>query len=173
MLKGAQLIDESLCRVTAKTRSTLAVDYARCMLAAGSYEQRCATPYESVFTSKLGLMMQEARDDMFNLYRTWSVEANRDLSIPEDHLAFELEFAAYVCDEVARCLKNGNIEAAEKASDAFEAFVTNHLANWVGKVCSALEGMAQTSFYQGVAKLTWGFIQEEFLGFKNDLEEAA
>ena len=50
-------------------RQELAVDFAGSILAAGSYEERRATPYESVFTSETGLLMQEARDDVYRFVR--------------------------------------------------------------------------------------------------------
>ena len=54
-----------LRHVNSGTRQALACDYAHTFLAVGNYETFAATPFESVFTSQLGLMMQEARDEVY------------------------------------------------------------------------------------------------------------
>lgn len=64
--QGARAARRALCRVTFATREDLAVDYAHTFLAAGSTkEEQRACPFESVFTSRTGLMMQEGRDQVY------------------------------------------------------------------------------------------------------------
>mgnify|MGYP000308504567 FL=1 len=74
------------------TRQELATDFAGAILAAGSYDDRRATPYESVFTSESGLLMQEARDDVYRRFCEARVAVDEGLRTPEDHLSFEFEF---------------------------------------------------------------------------------
>ena len=76
------------------TRQELATDFAGAILAAGSYDDRRATPYESVFTSESGLLMQEARDDVYRRFCEARVAVDEGLRTPEDHLSFEFEFMA-------------------------------------------------------------------------------
>ncbi len=83
-----------LARRDGGTRQELASDFACALLAAGSYEERRATPYESVFTSESGLLMQEARDDVYRLFCEQHLAVDEALRTPEDHLSFELEFMA-------------------------------------------------------------------------------
>ena len=64
--QGARTARRALRRVTSATREDLAVDYAHTFLAAGSTkEEQRACPFESVFTSRAGLMMQEGRDQVY------------------------------------------------------------------------------------------------------------
>ena len=81
-----------LARRGPDARQDLAVDYARVFLAAGVYEGETAVPYESVYTSPEGILMQDSRDEVVRAYRRWGLAIPRDLNVPEDHLAFELEF---------------------------------------------------------------------------------
>ena len=68
------------------TRQELACDYAHTFLAAGNYETFAATPYESVFTSELGLLMQEARDEVYKAFCAQHIQPDESLHLPEDHI---------------------------------------------------------------------------------------
>ena len=63
--EGFEDIRRYLRKCDTGTRQELAVDYAHTFLAAGNYESFAATPYESVFTSETGLLMQDARDEVY------------------------------------------------------------------------------------------------------------
>lgn len=113
-----------LARRGPSARQDLAVDYARIFLAAGVYEGETAVPYESVFTSPEGLMMQDARDEVVRVYRRCGLKVPRDLNVPEDHLAFELEFMGRLSGRIAEALAVGEdavCEVAEPADAAREA----------------------------------------------------
>lgn len=94
------------------TRQALAVDYAHTFLAAGNYESFAATPYESVFTSELGLLMQEARDEVYKCYCEEGIQPDESLRTPEDHLSFELEFIACLLDRTNEALRRCDGDAA-------------------------------------------------------------
>ena len=101
MLKGflEQLRESSL--------TDLAVEYARIFLGAGLGRGEGAYPYESVYTSPDRLVMQEARDQVLKIYREEGLDRAEEFSEPEDHIAFELEFMAYLCQKTAEALKDG------------------------------------------------------------------
>lgn len=96
-----------LRHVNSGTRQALACDYAHTFLAAGNYETFAATPFESVFTSQLGLMMQEARDDVYKMYCEQGIQPQADLHVPEDHVSFEFEFLATVIERTNAALLTG------------------------------------------------------------------
>ena len=140
------------------TRLDLAVDFAGAILAAGSYEERKATPYESVFTSESGLLMQEARDDIYRLMCEQHLGVREELRTPEDHLSFECEFMAKLADRQAEALEAGRMSEACAALQAQHEMHAHHLLNWIDAYCDCLDEAAKTRFYRGVSKLTRGFI---------------
>ncbi len=142
-------------------RQELAVDFARCMLAAGSYEERRPTPYESVFTSETGLLMQEARDDAYRFYCEAHLGVNESLQTPEDHLAFELEFMAALAERAAASLESKLAPAALADVRTQAEFHAAHLENWIDAYTDCLSECAQTRFYRGLAAFTRGFIHED------------
>ena len=150
-----------LNRARRNARQELACDYARCMLAAGSYEERRPTPYESVFTSEDGLLMQEARDDVYRFFREAGIGADEKLQTPEDHLSFEFEFMALMAERTLASFEAGEVDQAKQAIVVQQDFHEHHLANWIGVYTDCLENCAQTKFYQGLAKVTRGFVAED------------
>ena len=117
--------------------------------------------YESVFTSATGLLMQEARDDVYRYYCESGVEVDESLRMPEDHFSFECEFMALLADRSADKLAVGDTAGCLDDVNLQASFYADHLANWVDSLCACLEGCARTRFYRGVAKLTRGFVVED------------
>ncbi|MBR1660357.1 MAG: molecular chaperone TorD family protein, partial [Oscillospiraceae bacterium] len=115
----------------------LAADYARVFLGAGLAEAAAAFPYESVYTSPKGVIMQDAWSRMREKLR----ERGLEISIPsadlmEDHISVELEYLSAL---------DGEAEQAE--------FVRLHLQNWVLRFCGDVETYAETEFYRAAAGL--------------------
>ncbi|NTV89540.1 MAG: molecular chaperone TorD family protein [Clostridiales bacterium] len=135
----------------------LAVDYAGVFLGAGIAEGTVACPYESVYSGSRKIMMQEARDQVTELYASKGLCLNDvgrvsgTAAMPEDHIAFELEFMAFMCREA----KNSIGCEAEFLSNLKEQldFLQKHLLNWVPAFCSDVEKLAETAFYRGLGKI--------------------
>jgi len=126
----------------------LAVDYAVCFLAAGSAEGAAALPYESVYTSRKKIFMQEAWEEICRLYGAYGLI--KDPAYPdlfEDHLSFELDFAAYLG------------QRGEHA--AMRDFLDAHLLNWLPAFAADVQQYAKTGFYQALAQLTLAFVSAD------------
>ena len=123
----------------------LAVDYARIFLSAGVAQGKAAFPYESVYTSRKHLVMQDSRMEVVELYAKRGITPAKDnYHVPEDHLGYLCEYMAILIDE--------------GATDEQKAFLKNHLSNWVGAFTVDMGKYASTDFYRGLAKLTRGFL---------------
>lgn len=150
-----------LARRDRGTRQELASDFAGAILGAGSYDERRATPYESVFTSEGGLLMQEARDDVYRLLCEAHLAVDDELRTPEDHLSFECEYLAVRAEQMAEALDRGEVARAANLLEAQQAFHAAHLLNWIDAYCDCLDGCARTRFYRGVSKVTRGFVHAD------------
>lgn len=165
---GDEMVDEGFKEISdylmlkdKGTRQELAVDFAGSILAAGSYEKRCATPYESVFTSESGLLMQDARDDVYRIFCESHVEVNEELRMPEDHLSFEFEFMAKQAEKLSALARKGEIAEALECASVQEDFLDRHLLNWIDDYCDCLDDVARTGFYKGASKITRGFVKAD------------
>lgn len=163
---GAARARRYLERITSATREDLAVDFAHTFLAAGSTkgEQR-ACPFESVFTSPEGLLMQDARDEVYRMMLDEHLAPDASLHIPEDHLSFEFDFMAELCARCAAQLAAGERAEAARLLEVQRTFHRDHLLNWVDAFREAVEGCCRTDFYRGVAEMTCGYVHldEELL----------
>ena len=135
-----------------------------------AYETFAATPYESVFTSEEGLMMQDARDEVYKMYCVEQMQPNEELRIPEDHVSFEFEFMALLIDRLNDGLAAGDFERALRYAERCRAFNADHQLNWIDDLCDAIVDVAETVFYVGVSKITRGFIHDE-TDVASDMEE--
>lgn len=153
-----------LARRGPSARQDLAVDYARVFLAAGVYEGETAVPYESVYTSPEGILMQDSRDDAVRAYQRWGLAIPRDLNVPEDHLAFELEFMAHLSGRIAEAVEEaarGELPPdAVAAMEAQAAFIDEHLLNWVPQLLERVKRFARTPFYPAITQIALCYIEE-------------
>jgi TorA maturation chaperone TorD len=162
MAAGVHDIKHALHRINSGTREDLAVDYAHTFLAAGSTkDENRACPYESVFTSRDGLLMQEARDQVYRYMLNEHLEPDQSLHIPEDHLSFVFEFMADLCKRFNEAVDAGDADEALRLFNVQHAFFDEHIANWIDRFCDAIEDCCHTALYRGVSEMTRGFMQME------------
>lgn len=124
----------------------LAADYAKIFLAAGEAKGKAAFPYESVYTSKEKLIMQEAWEQVKAAYEAKGlVLAEGNADIKEDHISAELKFMGWLCEH----------GSASEQRD----FLEKHLLNWAEDFVKDMEQYARTDFYKAIGKLTIGFLK--------------
>jgi len=141
-----------------KVRTDLAAEYAALFLNAGRYP---VYPFESVYTSKERLLMQEARDEVLREYRKEGLDRIGEFKEPEDHIAIELEFMSYLCQKTIDSVERGDNKAALLYFKKQKDFLKKHLMVWVPAFCADLERATKSDFYQGVTKLTKSYLKIE------------
>jgi len=142
----------------AQVRCDLAAEYARLFL---NMSRTPIPPYESVYTSDLHILMQDARDEVLATYRSEGIVVVTEVNIPEDHLALELDFMVKMCQKTIDALVDGSEDEADRCLDVQAAFVEKHLCNWVPQLCLDVKSRTRQQFYRGVAELTEQFIASE------------
>lgn len=169
--EGFRGIGRYLSRCSPNVRQDLAVEYARIFLGAGVTTEQSAAPFESVFTSPEGLLMQDARDEVVAVYRKYGTAIDPDANVPEDHLGFELTFLGNMADKTADVLEAGEVDAARVTDliGAQIAFIDGHILNWIGKLSEKVDQFAESQFYPSVMKLIAGYVAE----YKAALSELA
>ena len=148
-LKGSDLREVEL---------ELATEYAALFLNVGKYP---VFLFESVYTSKEKLLMQEARDEVLSEYRKEGLDKIEGFKEPEDHIAIELEFMSYLCQKTIDSIKNSDSETTLAYLNKQKDFLEKHLMVWVPAFCIDLEQATKSDFYQGIAKLTKNFMEVE------------
>ncbi len=161
------------------TLDVLSTDYARTFLGSGVLNPYAAFPYESVYTSEHGLVMQEARDEVIAAYRRQGVACQREWHDPEDHLALELDFMRVLANRCADALatadgaaSNDDADAACKLVGTQYAFLINHLQKWVPRFATDVPKYASADFYPAFAELTRATLADDQL-LLEDIAEAS
>ena len=117
-----------------------------------------AFPYESVYTSEGGLMMQDAYAEVLHVYRGAGFAKNPGFKEPEDHLAVELAFMALLCGRAVEALRAGDEAGAERQLRAQREFLSDHLLNWIDRFTADVRKAAEDGFYFDLATFTEDFL---------------
>jgi TorA maturation chaperone TorD len=141
------------------TLTELAVDYVTVFLGNGNLTYSAAYPFESVYTSEKRLMIQEARDEVLEAYRSANMEIDRSWKDPADHVALELLYMQKQSENAKKALDNGEDERALELFAQQRDFFVSHLAAWTPMMTADMKRIAKTEFYQGLAYLTEGFLR--------------
>ena len=159
--EGHALILKHLGKPADNELLELSKDYVRAFLGSGVDGLSAAYPYESVYTSAKRLLMQEARDEVLAIYRSYGLDKNEGWKDGEDHIALELEFEAALCRRCADALRAGDEETAHGLELTQRNFLHDHLLNWVPMMTADVRRFAQTDLYRGLALLTEGFLETD------------
>lgn len=158
----------ALADLDADRLNELAADFACCFLGAGIAKgsDAAAFPYASVYTDPRRIVMQQARDRAVAAYGAYGLQVDgQSGNLPEDHLAYLLEFMAVLCQAALSAAStdelniNGHLAVQRQ-------FLQDHLLNWVKVFCDDLERHARTPFYQSVSQITrcWLDLEDRSLG---------
>lgn len=138
----------------------LAIDFVRTFIGHGVNGYSAAYPFESVYTNERRLMMQEARAEVLKTFRENNLKRGA-WNEGEDHIALELEFVQRTSLRAVEALRAGDEDEAVRQLQVQRTFVGEHLLNWVPMLVADMKGFAKTKFYQGLAVLTQGFLEED------------
>ena len=140
------------------TKLELDIEYANLFL---GVKGKPPHPSESVYTTEDHLLMQKARDEVMFAYRAAGVDKVTEFREPEDHIAIELQFMAFLCEKTARAFKARNRMDVEKFLKMQEDFLIKHLSLWVPGLTKDILESGTVEFYRGAAKILDGFVKAD------------
>lgn len=170
---GYGLIASFMSNLWENSLLDLAIDYVRVFIGHGLDMYSAAYPYESVYTSKKRLLMQEARDEVLALYHGAGVIKQDSWREGEDHVALELEFMQIQATRTAAALRQGDEDEAVRLMRSQRDFLDEHLCAWVPMMTADMKKFAQTDLYRGLAWLTEGYVAEDLAFLDELLDDAA
>lgn len=148
----------------------LAVVFDRAFFGMGPRTAQKAFPYESVYTSEGGLMMQDAYSEVLRVYRGAGFAKNPGFKEPEDHLAVELAFMALLCGRAVEALRAGDEAGAERQLRVQLAFVQEHLLNWIERFAADVRKAAEGGFYFHLATFTEAYLHADAVALADVVE---
>jgi TorA maturation chaperone TorD len=120
-------------------------EYTRLFI--GPYKLPCP-PWESVYTSPKKLMMQNAAEEVREIYNEGGLTMNAANIMP-DHIGAELNFLSVLFHGI-----NYETEKKDYYISITEQFLTEHIMKWVPDFTRDMEDAADISFYRVLARVT-------------------
>lgn len=112
-----------------------------------------APPYESVYLSADHLVMQEQTVEVRRLYQSENLKAVSQGTVPDDYLATELEFAAYLLNRSREeCTMDNNVRA-ENYMSFCEGFLQEHPGRWLKPFTAAVRRNARHPVFSTVIEV--------------------
>lgn len=111
-------------------------------------------PYEAWWVS--GKLGGKPLVNVKNAYLEAGIVKSQEFVETEDHIAFELRFMHYLCEEA---LAADSQKRQKECLKLQRSFFDEHILKWMPNYCDALYYYERADFYKGIAKLTKGFIQ--------------
>ena len=152
-------ISEMRSREVEDSRINLAADYADVFL--GVKHDILPHPSESAYSNMEHLVYQRERSKVANIYRQVGLNKISKFTEPEDHIAIELSFMAYLTKQTADAIEGGKIEDARRYAELQKSFLEDHLMSWTPRLCEDILKASETDFYRGIARIMKGFLSED------------
>lgn len=169
--EGFVLMHDYLKEAWEGSVTELKIDFSRTFIGSGVSGYSAAYPYESVYTSDRRLLGREARGEVLQYYRNNNLKkgAWNDM---EDHIALELEFMQIMGGRTRDALEKEDEDEALNYIRCQHDFVRNHLNNWLPMIAGDMLKFSETKLYQGLAKVTLGYCEDDEALLREILENA-
>lgn len=159
LVQGVQALKSYLGGIDEQGIEQLAVWFDRIFFGMGPLSASHAFPYESVYTSQRGLLMQEAYAATRRAYREQGMRKSDTFAEPDDHIAVQLSFMAALCTRALEALEDCNEELVVAACKVQRDFLNTHILNWIDRFAADVRAAAKGQeglaggFYANVAQL--------------------
>jgi TorA maturation chaperone TorD len=153
------------------TRQELAADFTSVFVGTQSYKGHQAIPYESLFTDLSGLLMRGPHNEVYQTFKHARIKLKEGLDLPDDHLSFEFEFMAVLCDRAQAALESSDFDACLQNLRTQKKFCELHILNWFDRFYTLSSIMIKTRFYRGVLKITKGFLESEMEAIESLIDD--
>ena len=169
---GANDMERYLRKRHTGTREELAADFTGAFYGISTRGGRTAMPYESLFRNDSGMLMGEARGEVYHEFKTALLRVREGIDLPEDHLSFIFEYLAVLCDRTADALAQSDRDVALQLLAHQRRVIESHVANWLPGFIDLASEILETRFYRGCLKVTSAFVHED-LAVLSELTDAA
>lgn len=120
-----------------------------------------APPWESVYVSAEPLLFQESTLEVRRIYRRENFVSEGYPSVPDDHIAIELDFLAKTVWRAMEVLEQKDSSEFIKLLMLQKSFIENHLLNWVPALVAAANRIESPVFYPQLLELVLEYLRLE------------
>lgn len=150
--KTVDLSFEKLSReLTSAETEELVYEFNRLFVGPMSPE---APPYESVYRSADRLVMQDTTLEVRGWYHKENLRASNPTSFePDDFIATELEFAAYLLARAHECYRKNDADRASEYLRLYNVFWQEHLGTWLPGFVQAISVSSAARVFKVIGEI--------------------
>lgn len=168
--KSIESLKLTLTNMSEEKLEQLAVTFNRVFYGMGPRTAQKAFPYESVYTSSGGLMMQAAFNEVKKLYAADGFIKSPEFTEPEDHIAIELAYMTEVCNQTLDAIAQRDEEQTAALLEKQRGFLQAHMLNWAPSFVADMKGSAEEGFYWHLADFTETFLIDDLQALSEVLD---
>jgi putative dimethyl sulfoxide reductase chaperone len=159
--KGIHLIQEYLVSIATVSPDQVEIDLAveRTRLLRGiKPDYGPPPPYESVYRGTASQMVSQTLLEVQRAYSEAGVGIPESVHEPVDYIGLELDLMRHLASREAAAWRSDEEDQALSWLAQQRAFCGDHLRLWIPEFCDRMAEQATLGFYQGVARITKGFV---------------
>ena len=117
-----------------------------------------AIPYASFYLSESKTMFSDVTIDVRKKYLEAGMAVKNLYSLPDDHIAIELEFLQYLTERIIELFEKGQREEASNLNELRDEFLKGHLSKWAPHFSDNIIASTNDDFYRGAAIMLKGCV---------------
>lgn len=145
-----EILSQLLQAQKEKEKKTLGYEFNRLFVGPQS---PILPPYESVYRHGERLVMQRSTLDVRRWYRSEGLSLAGASKEPDDHIAMELEFAAYLLAKAWEGFQQNQPGEAEAYLKNYNAFYREHLTIWLPRFVTGLFTQAREPLFLALGEM--------------------
>jgi TorA maturation chaperone TorD len=122
--------------------------------------------FESLYIGYPSRMYTYVTREVRQFYETNGFTVVERNHVPDDHVAYELEFMARLCTQQAEATQREDFEAAAAFVDLQASFLKNHLSKWIPAFLERVEGAYCSAYYRAWCEWLDDFIADDVQSLK-------
>ena len=139
-------------------RTRIATEYAELFVGP---RPPLAPLYESLYAGYPRRLFSETTAQVRRFYQRFGLAVEKRNQIPDDHISFELEFLADLCEREAQAQDCGDAGAADGLRRAELEFIALHLGLWIGDFADRIEDAWCGDYYAAWSRFAAEFVAED------------
>lgn len=126
----------------------LAIEYARLFIGP---KNPPAVPFASFYLSESSSLMTDETIDVRKRYLEAGMAVKNLYSIPDDHIAIELEFIYHLTEKIIEYFERGERQEASRLFEIRSNFISEHMGTWAPIFADRIIEHTTEDFYKGAA----------------------
>jgi len=143
---------------TDELRTRIATEYAELFVGP---RPPLAPPYESLYLGYPQRLFSETTAQVRAFYERCGWTVQRRNRIPDDSIAFELEFLARLCEQEYAALDGEDSAAAKALADDERVFIATHIGQWAGSFADRIAAAWCADYYAAWSRFVVAFLTED------------